>query len=275
MGFISDRALQKRRPRAMFSLPLGVRRASPSQAHCFVCRPQLETLEDRVVPSIIPDGWIIETTSPSGFVPGPLWSSLASFPTGVFAVDPSTGEQSLVAARSGGLLSLPEAITFANDKLYVADHKVFGPGGGGIIQVDPITGDQSLIAPPGNPHHIHGPTALTFLNGSLYVASSGNDAGTVLPNLVQVNLSSLAQTEISYGGSLSDPVGLVPVPNDNNDIYVADAKAGATGTGEIFEIDLTTGAQKEITQGNLLSFPAGIAQELDPDSGLPTGNLLV
>src|SRR5439155_13736363 len=132
-----------------------------------------------------------------------------------------------------------------------------------------------LIAPPGDLHHIHGPTALTFINGSLYVASSGSDAGTVLPNLVQVDLSNLAQTEISYGGSLSAPVGLAPVLNQPNDIYLADAKAGSSGTGAIFEVDLSTGAQNTISQGNLLNFPASVAQELDPDSGLPTGNLLV
>jgi hypothetical protein len=259
----------------MLSFPRRARRATPSHAHGYVRRPHLETLEDRVVPSIIPDGWIVETTSPSGFVFPILWSSLASFPTGVFAVDPNTGAQSLVAARSGGLLSLPEALTFANDKLYVADHRAFGPGGGGVIAVDPGNGAQSLIAPPGDLHHIHGPTALTFINGSLYVASLGNNAGTVLPNLVQVNLSSLMQTEISYGGSLSDPVGLAPVLNHDNEIYLADAKAGTSGTGAIFEVDLSTGAQNTITQGNLLNFPASIAQELGPDSGLPTGNLLV
>ncbi|HLJ94855.1 MAG TPA: hypothetical protein VKU02_16885 [Gemmataceae bacterium] len=242
-----------------------------SRAH----RPQLETLEDRIVPSLIPDGWIVETTSPSGFVPRDQWSSLASFPTGVFAVDPSTGNQALVAARSGGLLSLPEAITIVDGRLYVADHHVFGPGGGGILQVDPADGSESLIAPPGDLHHIHGPTALTYIDGSLYVASSGNDAGTVLPNLVQVNLQSLAQTEISYGGNFVDPVGLAPVPGNDNEVYLADAKAGSSGTGAIFEVDLSTGAQNEITEGNLLNFPAGITQELDPDSGLPTGNLLV
>src|SRR5581483_11864277 len=124
----------------MFALPPSAHRAAPSHAHRFGCRPQLEMLEDRVVPSIIPNGWIVETTSPSGFATRDQWSALASFPTGVFAVDPSTGEQSLIAARWRGLLSLPEAIVVANDKLYVADHRVFGPGGGGIIQVDPSNG---------------------------------------------------------------------------------------------------------------------------------------
>lgn len=240
-----------------------------------VRRPQLESLEDRIVPSLIPDGWLIATTSPSGFVASNQWSSLASFPTGVVAVDPSTGEQAVVAARSGGLLSLPNSIAIADGKLYVADRLVFGPGGGGVIAVDPSDGSQSLIAPPGDLHHIHSPTAIAFLNDSLYVASSANDAGTVLPNLVQVNLRTLAQTEISYGGIFSAPVGLVTVPSDPNDLYVADATAGGSGTGEIFEVNVITGEQKGITQGNLLDFPTGIAQELDSNSGLPTGNLLV
>src|SRR5260370_19191472 len=139
----------------MFSFPATTRSAAGRPY-----RPRLETLEDRVVPSIIPDGWIVETTSPSGFSLPTLWSSLASFPTGVFAVDPSTGAQSLVAARSGGLLSLPEALTFANDHLDVADHRAFGPGAGGIIEVDPSNGAQSLIEPPGDLHHIHGATPL-------------------------------------------------------------------------------------------------------------------
>jgi sugar lactone lactonase YvrE len=259
----------------MFAFPLRIQRMNSGHAHRCVHRLRVEALEDRAVPSIIPDGWLIETTSPSGFAPRDQWSTLASFPTGVFAVDPSTGTQALVAARSGGLLSLPRTIAVVNDKLYVADNRVFGPGGGGILQVDPVSGDQSLVALPGDLHHIHGPTAVTFVNGSLYVASSGNDAGTVLPNLVQVNLSTLAQTEISYGGNFSHPVGLASVLNDDEDIYWADATGGISGTGQILEVNLSTGVQKLVTQGDLLNFPAGMAQAFDPDSGLPTGNLLV
>src|SRR5205823_14467611 len=55
----------------------------------------------------------------------------------------------------------------------------------------------------------------------------------------------------------------------------ADARGGTSGTGEIIKIDLSTGVQQIIAQGNLLDFPAAMAQELDADSGLPTGNLIV
>src|SRR5438552_8487042 len=151
-------------------------RARPSLGRW--CRPRLEQLEERLVPSLIPDGWIVETTSPSGFVYPDQWSSLASFPTGVFAVNPSTGEQSLVAARAGGLFSRPEALTVANGKLYVADARAFGPGGGGIIAVDPLDGKHNLIAPPG---HIHRPTSLAVVNGAIYVASGSNASRPALP----------------------------------------------------------------------------------------------
>src|SRR5216684_3068864 len=100
-------------------------------------RMQLETLEDRVVPSIA-DGMILVANSPL---------SGASAPAGVVGVDPSTGAQSSVS--TGGLFSLPETVRQGpNDQLYVADYSASETGA--IIAVDSNSGQQRLVAGGGN-----------------------------------------------------------------------------------------------------------------------------
>src|SRR5262249_30558478 len=89
------------------------RTANPAyRSRCYL---QLETLEDRLVPSLA-HGAILVCSAPSSF----STQDQASFPTGIIAVDPNTGEQS--ALSTGGLFSLPTYIAEGQDgMLYVTD----------------------------------------------------------------------------------------------------------------------------------------------------------
>src|SRR5205823_8878231 len=66
-------------------------------------RPQLERLEDRIVPALV-DGTILVCTGPSSFSS----QDQSSFASGIVAVDPVTGQQAPLS--TGGLFSLPTYI---------------------------------------------------------------------------------------------------------------------------------------------------------------------
>src|SRR5438105_1038998 len=141
------------------------------------CCPQLERLEDRVVPSLA-DGAILVCTAPSSF----SYQDQSSFPIGIVAVNPSTGEQTAIS--TGGLFSLPTYIAEGADgMLYVTDLGQIDatgnsvPNTGAVIKVDPNSpnGQNQSVLVPG----VNGPNAITFVNGLLYVANLGDSSGLV------------------------------------------------------------------------------------------------
>src|SRR2546428_13972399 len=88
-------------------------RPRPSQQRP-VCHPQLEQLDDRVVPSIA-DGTILVATFPSSF----SFQDQSSSPVGIVGVNPSTGAQALIS--TGGMFSEPTHIAESpNPQLYVS-----------------------------------------------------------------------------------------------------------------------------------------------------------
>ena len=210
-----------------------------AMAHGGAYRPLLESLENRIIPSIAP-GTILVATAPSSF------SSVdqSSFPAGIIGGDPGTGAQSAVS--TGGLFSLPTYIAQAPDQqLYVSDLAVFGSGA--IIRVDPTTGQQSVVAKGG---YINGPNALAFVNGFLYVANLADASGAV-HTIVRIDPNNGQQTLITDGPHRIDggtnstfctiPVGMAPAPG--NHVYLADEPGNFVGTdpGKLWEINLDTG----------------------------------
>jgi hypothetical protein len=226
-------------------------------------RLTLETLEDRLVPSLT-DGAVLVATFPSTFAYG----DQSGFPNGIVGVNPTTGAQAAVS--TGNLFTLPTYTAEApNQQLYITDLQAFGTGA--IIAVDPNTGAQRLVTRGG---FINGPNVLVFLNGYLYVANEGSADGTV-HNIVQVDPNTGAQKLITDGssGGFSIPVGMALAPGNN--LYVADEPGNVQGSdpGKVWLVNLATGQQTIIssnnsTQGTLFNHPVDIALEA-------SGNLVV
>jgi DNA-binding beta-propeller fold protein YncE len=98
--------------------------------------------------------------------------------------------------------------------------------------------------------------------GQLIVVGDGAD---LVGNVVAVDRHSGAQTLISAGGMLIDPLGVVVGPD--RQLYIADAN-GFGGTGHILRIDPVTGAQQLISSGGLFVSPTGLVFG-------PSGDLIV
>jgi hypothetical protein len=219
----------------------------------------LESLEDRVVPSIA-DGTILVCTGPSSFAS----TDQSSFPIGIVGVNPNTGAQfpvSVNSSQDGNLFTLPTYVIEGSDgQLYVADLQSFSTGA--IIRVDPNTGQQFLVAKGG---FLNGPNVLAWVNGLLYVANEADGSGTV-HTIVQVDPNSGAQvliTDGSNGSGFTVPVAMAAGPGNN--IYVADEPGGYNGSqpGGVWEVNLTTGQQTLITWGNLIDHPVDMTQDLN------------
>jgi sugar lactone lactonase YvrE len=222
-------------------------------------RPQLEQLEDRLVPSI-PDGTLLVATAPSSFAS----TDQSEFPTGIIGVNPSTGAQAPISL--GGLFALPTYIAEGPDQqLYVTDLRAFGTGA--VIRVDPVSGQQTVVAKGG---FLNGPSAIVYVDGSLYVADTGDGSGNV-HNLVKIDPNTGTQTIIisdNATGGFTVPVGMAPAGGDN--VYLADEPGGYAGnsTGQVWEINLDTGAQTLFSQGGLFNHPVDVAVD-------PSGNIIV
>jgi hypothetical protein len=89
----------------MFALHLKRRAASPSQARRSCGRLRLETLEDRVVPTTIPNGTLIVPTLPSTQV-----QPLPTTPRGLIAVDPNTGTQTVLTIGTPPFVNPQEVV---------------------------------------------------------------------------------------------------------------------------------------------------------------------
>ncbi|HLJ95832.1 MAG TPA: Ig-like domain repeat protein [Gemmataceae bacterium] len=241
------------------------RRAIPDRTLWSRHRLLLETLEDRVLPSIA-DGTLLVATGPSSFSS----ENQSSFPIGIIGVNPHTGAQTPIS--TGGLFSLPTYITEApNQQLYVTDLTAFGTGA--IIAVDPNSGQQTVVAKGG---FINGPNVLSFVNGYLYVADEGDSSGTV-HNIVRIDPNTGQQTLVTDGssGGFTVPVGMAPAPG--NSLYVADEPGNVQGSdpGKIWLVSLDTGQQTIVSsnnssQGMLFNHPVDIT--LDANGNLIVGN---
>lgn len=232
-------------------------------------RPQLEMLEDRVVPSVA-DGAVLVCSAPSFF----STQDQTSYPTGIIAVDPSTGEQAAVS--TGGLFSLPTYIAEGSDgMLYVTDLGQLDstgnplPNTGAVIKVDPngVNGaNQSLLV-----SGLNGPNAITIVNGLLYVANLGDSTGLV-HEIVQIDPITGQEHILPQDGGegFSVPTGITAGPGNN--IYVADEPGNVQGAdpGAIWEVNLDTGKQTLITHGGLLDHPSDLA--VAPNGDLLVGN---
>src|SRR5205809_249325 len=91
---------------------------------CRSRRLLLESLEDRLVPSLA-EGTILAGTG------------------AVIGIDPNPGQQTLVA--KGGFINGPNAAVFLNGLLYVANAGDSSGTVHHIVQIDPNTGQQRLI----------------------------------------------------------------------------------------------------------------------------------
>src|SRR6266849_2125666 len=244
----------------VLSIPANGRRGALRAAHRPSYRMQLERLEDRVVPSLA-DGTILVTTAPSTLSN----QDQSSFPTGIIAVDPSTGAETPLS--TGGQFTLPTYVREApNQQLYVTDIQAYGTGA--IFRVDPNSGQQSLLTKGGL---IDGPNTLVYLNDFLYVATLGDSSGKV-HNIVQVDPNTGAQKLISDGssGGFSVPTGMTAAAGHN--IYVVDEPGNVQGAdpGAIWVVNLDTGKQTLLVHGGLLDHPQDIAVE--PNGDLIVGN---
>src|SRR5262249_16817766 len=183
------------------------------QARRWIARLQLEPLEDRLVPSLA-DGTILITNTP--------FLTPATAARGVIAVDPATGQQSLVS--TDGFFVEPLDIREGSDRLlYVAD--AIATGLGAVIQVDPETGAQRMIASGG---FINVPQAIEIEYGKIFLANGrGRD-------LISIDPVSGDQRIISQGGNFSDPDGLAVAAGPY--IYMSDANA--FGRGAVFRVNL-------------------------------------
>jgi hypothetical protein len=193
------------------------------------------------------------------------WSSQTqtSFPIGIVAVNPTTGEQLVLSA--GGLWSLPAYIAQGPDgQLYVTD--LTATGKGAVIKVDPTTGTQSLLATGG---FIDGPNCLVFVNGSLYVVNLGNSSGAV-HNLIRLDPNTGAQVLIAncQCAGFTVPVGIAQGPG--NSVYIADEPGNVQGSqmGALWKVDVDTGIQMVLTAAWLFNHPVDVAVD-------QSGNILV
>jgi sugar lactone lactonase YvrE len=249
----------------MFSTSPTQRRISLSQAHRSTRRPQLERLEDRVVPSIA-DGTILLLDNPTTPT-GP--------PTALVGVNPHTGAQSIIS--KGQLFVTPlDPREAADGQIYVTDYQAYAPPnpttnvGGAVFRVDPNTGRQSLVAKGG---YINGASGLAVIHHKLYITDIGDDTGTYR-NIVEIDPETGKQRLVSKDGMLYNPLAIVPGPDDN--LFVLDehalANAAGTAAGALFEINIATGRQTLVAtnagMGGKLVFPIDLAQD-------PSGNLII
>lgn len=223
----------------MFLTSLQGRRTAPRHARRSARRPELESLEGRLVPSIA-DGTIVLVN-----LPGP-----ANSPSGVIGINPSTGAQTVISKDQQ--FSVPVDPREAHDgQLYVTDYSAYGTGA--VFQVDPNTGHQTLVAKGG---YINGPVALAVINHKLYISDVGPDDGT-FSNIVEINPSNGKQRLIASGGPFYNPLAIVAAPGNN--LYVLDQHA--LGTGAVFEVSIAQGQQRVLSTGGVMRFPIDMGQD--------------
>ncbi len=192
----------------------------------------LESLEDRLVPTLIPNGWLIVSNAGG-----------KSAPPGLYAINPNgPANQAPIPISAPG--AFDESVGLAEDSssgvLYSLDYgaarsdnfSIKVPTGTmldhALMKVDPISGITSVLSydnpgTPGQPQeNLYGSDAVVFLPGSngsndnLYVISQG-DGGGNLHLLVNVEDNSYPYDPPTHSVVQIDPNGgsQTPVYNDS------------------------------------------------------------
>jgi hypothetical protein len=199
-------------------------------------------------------------TSPIDATPDPMGTDIYFLATnadgvGVFHVAASGGAVDQVFV--GAPLVDPHGISISSDgkTLYVADRAAGTSGGGAILSL-PTSGDTPVVVSGTEGTHA----------SALDVAESGATdeiyfTGTDMngaPAVFEVPSEGGTLTTISSGAPFSKPDG---VAVSQNDVFVADEKAGTMEPGAVFSLasGMASGLGPDVTPGN----PMGIAVTLD------------
>jgi len=153
----------------------------------------LESLEDRVVPALIPSGWLVLSNAGGGTL---------NYPAGLYAMNPNGSNHTLVPISPNG--AFDESVGLAEDPssglLYSLDYgagrsdnfSIKAPTSNGtmrdhaVMEVDPYSGITSVVSydKPGQ-ENLYGSDAVIFLpgsggsNGNLYVINQGDGGGNL------------------------------------------------------------------------------------------------
>jgi streptogramin lyase len=156
----------------------------------------------------------------------------------IFAIDPTTGAQSVVA--SGGPFVDPEGLVVDPA---TCDAIVSDAGAGAIFRVSLVDGSITAIA-SGRPlvHPVGG-----VLDGQGRLLSSDEEAfdGST-GGVIAVDLKTGTQTVVASGGNFVTPLGVALAPDGTT--YVADADSFADTRGGVIAIDRSTGTQTVVSQ---------------------------
>lgn len=262
-------------------------RLASRSRHRLKARLRFELLEDRLVPAPIPAGTILVPDSLSGasemgaiigvdpdtgaqtvitsgnYLQAPQSVREAAdgtllivdntvFGSGaLIRYDPNhtTGDgQSIVSV--GQFFQAPAALELVNGQSVVAD-----PGGqanyGTLLLINPNgspTNNQTILVQGGS---LAGPSALTPGPGnSVYVGDVTAFGGSV----IQVDLTTRAQTVITQGDNLNIPADVAVDATDNVIVTdTGDTSMSETGAGIVVSVDTGTGDQTLVASGNYLN----------------------
>ena len=203
------------------------------------------------MPSSIPNGDLIVPTLPSTQVGPPPPAT----PTGLVALNPNTGTQTLLASGSpyndpAEVVECPTAfiryltpgpqspqVPPSTPGLLVADEFAGTNGLGAIIAYSPSTGTSQILADSGSGGLIDDPVALAFQNQYLYVANCGNKT------LVRIDPTNhWSQSYVTVNGMTSGfftvVTDLKAVPGTTNELYLLDEGGfiNDPGAGQVWKL---------------------------------------
>ena len=178
-----------------------------------------------------------------------------SLNSAVKAVNPDTGVATPVT--SGGNLDFPGDVTFADDgDIFVVDRDAFAGDEGGIIRIDSLTATQTVVSnnaisgAAGGKQFFSDPIALDRKGSALYVTDFDRPR-----RVIKVNIATGKQSQVSKGGELNAPFGIVAAGLKKP--LVSDAGAFSY-KGGVMEINPRTGKQTEVSSGGDFINPQAI-----------------
>src|SRR5579871_5104646 len=259
----------------------------------------LEALEDRVVPALIPSGWLVLSNAGGGSYPGGLYainpdpkapnhtpipiSAAGAFDESVgLAEDPSSGvlySLDYGAGRSDNFSIKVPPSTGTTLARTMRDHA--------LMKVDPTSGITSVVSydSPGQ-ENLYGSDAVVFLpgsggsNGNLYVINQG-DGGGNLHLLVNVEDNGYGYDPPTHSVLQIDPSGgsQMPVYDDGGHSTAPPNTDGAYPTGSDFingypdrTKSLDSGDKLHPFQGNPPDIAYGYSSPADDPSALNSGS---
>ena len=161
----------------------------------------------------------------------------------IFRVDPVTGVQTTLS--KGGNFQQPCSVALdANGRIYVLD-PIGSPLGEAIIRINPLLGGLQTIITSGG-YLAWGGDMVFDASGQILVANPGgvDDQGNPNGSVVRVDPATGAQTIVSQGGTIVEPVRIALDANGN--ILVGDQGVWTA----VIRVDPVTGAQTMISSGN-------------------------